>query len=228
MKKVTIFIYAILFSLSFAQERVMLEGEYTYKWGDNETVLIAKSLCYNMALRNMVESYQIFVASTTDIHNYEVRNDLIQTLSAGFLEDLTIVEERVEKEKNIAYYKLRAYVQPVEFKRVLQQQVKRKLNLYKPKPVSENESLIILKEWENIGANLSICVIAQAKKDQGYGHYIPIRVTYYDREGVPIDGEKGLINLGRFGKGEVRRGCVQLSKWRLLINTGEYGHYEIW
>ncbi|MDP6456252.1 MAG: hypothetical protein QF669_02170, partial [Candidatus Marinimicrobia bacterium] len=89
MKKVTISIYAILLSLSFAQERVILEGEYTYKWGDNETVLVAKSLCYNMALRNMVESYHTFVVSTTDIHNYEVRNDLIQTLSAGYLEDLT-------------------------------------------------------------------------------------------------------------------------------------------
>ena len=151
-----------LFSFTLAQERVMLEGEYTYKWGDNETVLVAKSLCYNMALRNMVESYQIFVASTTDIQNYEVRNDLIQTLSAGYLEDLTVVEERIEKEKNVAYYKLRAYVRPVEFKRALQQQVVRKLEIYKPKPVRENEYFAVLKQWEL--RNNDLCFIIQFKQ----------------------------------------------------------------
>ena len=100
-------------------------------------------------------------------------------MSAGFLEDLTIVEERVEKEKNVAYYKLRAYVQPVEFKRALQQQVVRKLEIYKPKPVRENKYFAVLKQWEL--RNNDLCFIIQFKQDGGYDY--EFEITYYDSDG---------------------------------------------
>ncbi|SVC36145.1 uncharacterized protein METZ01_LOCUS288999 [marine metagenome] len=208
-----------LFSFTFAQERVMLEGEYTYKWGDNETVLVAKSLCYNMALRNMVESYQTFVASTTDIQNYEVRNDLIQTLSAGYLEDLTVVEERIEKEKNVAYYKLRAYVRPVEFKRALQQQVVRKLEIYKPKPVRENEYFAVLKQWEL--RNNDLCFIIQFKQDGGYNY--EFEITYYDSDGFPLDGETIRLFSGNHKQGQIRKICQNLRN-----KPFETAYYEVW
>ena len=219
MKKVTIFIYAILLSLSFAQERVMLEGAYKYKWGDNETVLEAESLCYNMALRNMVESYQIFVASTTDLQNYEVRNDLIQTLSAGYLEDLTVVEKNIDKEKNEAYYKLRAYVQPVEFKRVLQQEVKRKLNIYKPQPVKENEYFAILKQWEL--RNGELCFIVQYKQDGSFGY--EYEITYYNSEGFPLEGETITFPHENHKLGQIRSFCRKLTS-----KPYDTAYYEVW
>ena len=227
MKKVTIFIYAILLSLSFAQERVMLEGAYKYKWGDNETVLEAESLCYNMALRNMVESYQIFVASTTDLQNYEVRNDLIQTLSAGYLEDLTVVEKNIDKEKNEAYYKLRAYVEPVEFKRVLQQEVKRKLNIYKPKPIRDNEYFSVLRQWESKDKydRKELCLIIQYKRSIGYSEKFAYDVTYYDSEGFPLDGQT--IHIIVSGNKSYVRGTIRNRCYTLHPPVGT-AYYEIW
>ena len=228
MKK-QIFLILVFLSTSFAQERVLIEGEYSYKWGDNETVLEAKSLCYNMALRNMVESYQMFIASTTDIKNFQLRNDLIQTLSTGYLEDLTVVEERIEKDSNEAYYKLKAYVIPTEFKRVLQEQVKRKLNIYKPQPVSETKHYRVLKQWKEesyytttTSTWISICTIYQAKSPT----YSPLqyKITFYDNEGFPLGGNKWNAHPENrpLSEGEVRRSCQDIS---LPKGTS---YYEIW
>ena len=54
--------------LVFAQsERVKVTGEYTYTYGDNESLLEAKSLCYTMAVRNAIESLTVFVQSTSSV-----------------------------------------------------------------------------------------------------------------------------------------------------------------
>lgn len=209
----------IFVSTTFSQERVLLEGEYSYKWGDNETVLEAKSLCYNMALRNMVESYQMFVASTTDIQNYQLRNDLIQTLSTGYLEDLTIVDERIEKEKNEAYYKLRSYVRPTQFKRVLEQEVKRKLNIFKPQPVKENEYFAILKQWEL--RNGELCFIVQYKQDGSFGY--EYEITYYNSEGFPLEGETITFPHENHKLGQIRSFCRKLTS-----KPYDTAYYEVW
>ena len=138
-------IICILFvSVLPAQKRVMIEGEAEYKFSDNETLIEAKSLCYNMALRNAVESYQIFVSSMTDVQNLQLRNDIIQTLSTGYLDDLTVVDEKIDKVNNSIYYKLKAYIQPEPFKKALKQQVARKINFAKPDPIMKGRYLTIL------------------------------------------------------------------------------------
>ena len=126
-----------LSSLALAQERALIEGEAEYNFSDNETLIEAKSLCYNMALRNAVESYQIFVSSMTDVQNFQLRNDIIQTLSTGYLEDLTVVDERIDKNNNIIYYKLKAFIKPEPFKKALKQEVKRRSNFAKPAAVNK-------------------------------------------------------------------------------------------
>ena len=103
--------YLLIFLSSIViGQRVQIEGEAEYNFSDNETLIEAKALCYNMALRNAVESYQVFVSSMSDVQNMQLRNDIIQTLSTGYIENLTVVSEKIDKNNNTIYYKLKAYI----------------------------------------------------------------------------------------------------------------------
>ena len=192
-------IICILFvSVLPAQKRVMIEGEAEYKFSDNETLIEAKSLCYNMALRNAVESYQIFVSSMTDVQNLQLRNDIIQTLSTGYLDDLTVVDEKIDKVNNSIYYKLKAYIQPEPFKKALKQQVARKINFAKPDPITKGYYIEIINIRESDG---DIYVLY---KKIGENKYDVIMIDYFDRDGLPISGDKESTEYNLL-HGEIRR-----------------------
>ena len=42
-------------------DRIKVTGEYSYTYGDNESLLEAKNLCYTMAIRNAIESLTVFI-----------------------------------------------------------------------------------------------------------------------------------------------------------------------
>jgi len=170
----------------FGQDRTLITGEYTYRYGDDQSLLEAKSFCYNLALRNALEGYQIFVASTSELQNYQLRNDLIQTMASGYLEDLKVVEETIKA--NSIYYKLQAYVEPVVFKKALRREVKRKTTISKQhESVSEGKYTRILKIVDNIpkGETGYIKIIYQQKVHRKIDK---ILITYYDEDGIPFDG----------------------------------------
>ena len=185
----------------------IIEGEYLYKYGDSETLLEAKALCYNMALRNAIEANILFVSSTTEIKNYTIRNDIIQSLSAGYVYDLTIIEERVEKNANEIFYKLKGKIKPQEFKDAVKKVVKRKTGSTKIAPVYSGKYLEIVNiidkgdreikvvykkkgsrwEWTDPLA-LGILYIDNQEKSLDY-----IYITYFDEDGLAIDGAKNSV-----------------------------------
>ncbi|MBT6471016.1 MAG: outer membrane protein assembly factor BamE [Candidatus Marinimicrobia bacterium] len=207
----------LLFCLSCAlgQGRTLIEGEAEYNFSDRETLIEAKSLCYNMALRNAVESYQIFVSSMSDVRNMQLRNDIIQTLSTGYLEDLTVVDERIDKNNNIIYYKLKAYIQPESFKKALKQEVARKVNFSRSAAITENDKIRILKISKESRTRIEF--IYQTKKEMGTSRQV-INITYYGSDGIPVGGETKTIGY-RLGANEVRNDYFYNRK-------GDY--FEIW
>lgn len=101
----------------FAQtDRVKVTGEYTYTYGDKESLLEAKSLCYTMAIRNAIESLTVFVQSTSTIDNYQLKNDLIQTLASGYLNNLNVDQEKING--RTIYYKISGYINPNAVKNI--------------------------------------------------------------------------------------------------------------
>ena len=58
-------IYLLLsITLCFSQsEKVKVTGDYSYVYGDSETLLEAKNICYSMAVREAIESNSIFISS---------------------------------------------------------------------------------------------------------------------------------------------------------------------
>jgi len=193
----------LLISALFSQERVMIEGESDYKYSDNETLIEAKALCYNMALRNAVESYNIFVSSMTDVHNFQLRNDIIQTLSSGYLEDLTVVEENVDRVNNSIYYKLRAYIRPEPFKKALKREVARKINFVRPDPIMKGEYIEIINIRESSDGDIDV-LYKKASNNYEYVHYDYIMIDFFDSDGFPMSGDKN-GTISKLLKGEIRR-----------------------
>ena len=195
------------------QDRVLIEGKAEYNFSDNETLIEAKSLCYNMALRNAVESYQIFVSSMVDVRNMQVRNDIIQTLSTGYLEDLTVVDEKIDKNNNIIYYRLKAYIKPEPFKKALKQEVARKVNFARPAFIKETNSIRILQATKD---GHYIRIVYQAKSQLSTN--VQLNITFYDSDGNPVGGDKRKFGYG-LGKDEVRTESM-------FLNQGH--HFELW
>jgi|TARA_Y100000294_G_scaffold174537_1_gene192791 hypothetical protein len=205
--------------LILGQDRVLIEGKAEYNFSDNETLIEAKSLCYNMALRNAVESYQIFVSSMVDVRNMQLRNDIIQTLSTGYLEDLTVVDERIDKNNNIIYYKLKAYIQPEPFNKALKQEVKRRSNFAKPSAINEGKYLTIISILEK---DQIIKVVYKKKfgddrigndrcdyqSNKGSECYSYVMIDYYDEDGIPINGDRRSTAKGLLA-GEIRSASFQ-------------------
>jgi|ETNmetMinimDraft_2_1059921.scaffolds.fasta_scaffold69611_2 hypothetical protein len=198
-------IILLLISTLFSQERVMIEGKSEYKYSDNETLIEAKSLCYNMALRNAVESYNIFVSSMTDVHNFQLRNDIIQTLSSGYLEDLTVVEENVDRINNSIYYKLRAYIRPEPFKKALKQEVARKINFVRPDPIMKGHFIEIIDIRESSDGDIDVLYKKTNKYfensvyDKDY-----VMIDFFDNDGFPMSGDKN-GTTSKLLIGEIRR-----------------------
>ncbi len=92
---------AVLFSslaLSTPLRAEMCEstGEYEYTYGDAESVMSAKQRCENLAIRAAIEQCALFVSSTTNIENYELKDDLVNTLAAALVKQKKVLEQRVE------------------------------------------------------------------------------------------------------------------------------------
>lgn len=88
------FFWLCLGMLLYAQD--IIRGIYTYTYGDNESLVEARETCKKLAVRDAIESYYIFVESTTTVENNVVKQDLINTLSAQAVKNLKIVDQKEE------------------------------------------------------------------------------------------------------------------------------------
>ncbi len=197
-----IILYVLFPLFVFAQpDRVKVTGEYSYTYGDNESLLEAKSLCYTMAIRNAIESLTVFVQSTATVDNYSLKNDLIQTIASGYIDNLLIEEETV-KGRNV-YYKISGNVNPYAVKNI----IKNKVNLLSNKSldgIDENSYLKILRIWEN---EEKIYIVYKSKISTNVNYNRTkqeyIYVDFYNSQGYPITGKKDSV-VPKLAPGEIR------------------------
>jgi hypothetical protein len=106
-----------LTSIGAKSDRVEVVGEESYTYGDKESLLEAKEIARKLAIRRAIESYKVFVDSTSSVSDFRIVSDLIQTIAAGYLHDLKILEQ-TEQGRTI-HVKVRAYIVPSEIQAVL-------------------------------------------------------------------------------------------------------------
>ena len=182
------FIYLLLsITLCFSQsEKVRVTGDYSYVFGDSETLLEAKNICYSMAVREAIESNSIFISSTSVVTHSQL-NDLIQTISSGYLQDLKILEEKVEG-RNI-YYKVEAYVEPDVVQESIGREVRRIKNRQDYKSIVRNDIIKVIsikKKFRSDGDQVVSIVYKQVKPYTA----TEIMIDWLDSDDIPIGGEK--------------------------------------
>jgi len=94
----TIIFWGILGSLLpvHAQEstpREPVQGKACYSFGDEETPIMAKKKAEALARERAVSGYRVWVESSSKVKNFQLQEDLIQTISAGMLHKVAIDEE---------------------------------------------------------------------------------------------------------------------------------------
>ena len=192
----------IIFSISylFAQnDRVKVQGDYSYTYGDSETLLEAKNICYSMAIREAIESHSIFISSTSTV-THTALNDLIQTISSGYLEEITIIEEKIDG-RNV-YYKVEAFVQPELVKQTINRELKRIKNSGEYEAIVENEDIKVLSVKKRFSSDGSQKVYVVYKQKIAYKP-TEIMIDWNDYDGIPLGGEKAYTEK-RLRKGEIR------------------------
>lgn len=87
---------AVILICTFARAQDTIQGMYSYTYGDNESLVEARQTCKDLALRDAIESYYLFIESSTTIENAQVKEDLIHSIAAGNLSDVQVVEQTEE------------------------------------------------------------------------------------------------------------------------------------
>jgi len=90
-----ILLLGIIFpSFSFADD--IIEGHYCYTYGDSESLKEARELTRTLAIRNAIESYRVFITSTSNVKNFSLTNDRLQIITSGHLRDVKVVYHKEE------------------------------------------------------------------------------------------------------------------------------------
>ncbi|MBI3584764.1 MAG: hypothetical protein HY096_12585 [Nitrospinae bacterium] len=187
MRKFLVHFIAIVILISSVEsaEKTKITGEYSYTYGDNESIIEAKNICYSMAVRNAIESYKTFVVATSTVQDYKLIKDLIQTISSGYIEDLKTVEQTMNG--RTVYTKVEGYIVPAVIDNVLKREVER----YKgkePEGVDDNGYVKILKvERDRNGVKVVFKVLKSGSFMVGRNY--KIMIDYYDNNGDPVGGD---------------------------------------
>jgi hypothetical protein len=103
-------------ALAGAQD--VIRGTYSYTYGDKETLVEARQTCKNLAVRDAVESYYLYVESSSKVENSVLKNDMVGSLAAGCLRNLRVVDQK--EEGRTVTLTVEAEVNPDEVKKLVE------------------------------------------------------------------------------------------------------------
>jgi len=136
MKHLLFFVFLISFSFAFSNT---IYGEYTYTYGDDETLTEAKQKCQTLAKRDAVEKFATYLRSETIVRNYQAESDEIIANAEAMMMDVKIVEENTDKLTSSIYYKISAEVDEKKILGVYEE--KEKMRLEQAEAEREKQSI---------------------------------------------------------------------------------------
>jgi len=101
-----------------------IKGHACYHYSDNESLNDAMDIALSMAKREALESYSVFVESTSIVENNVLKNDLIANLAAAMFMNLKIIEKIDDIQKRKICRTIQVEIEPVEVKKEIKQKVK--------------------------------------------------------------------------------------------------------
>ena len=171
-------------------ERLEVIGAYNYTYGDGENLVEARRAACRMAARSAIESYQMFVGSTSTVKNNDLIEDLIETISSGYLEDTQIVEQ-AEVGRTV-HCKVNAFVVPEVLKVAMDRQLGPP-GKKEGRGTTENAFISVLSVKEtplNDWGSKSVRVIYRQKGAESldFTRQTDVMIDFFDVEGNPLSG----------------------------------------
>lgn len=122
---VVLLIHPFLFGMSswaLAEGVTRLEtvrGSACYRFGDDETPAKARRAATTLAQEQTIRSHGVFVRSSSLLKNYQMEEDIIQTVSSAMLHDIKI--EKEERKPQEICITLSAKISPVSVEDMIRQ-----------------------------------------------------------------------------------------------------------
>ena len=89
-----------------------IQGHACYSYGDSESLVQAEQIAKALAIRNAIESYTVFIESTTQITDFQLTQDLLKTVSVGQVKGVKVLK-RLESGRTLCYT-VEGFVNPQE------------------------------------------------------------------------------------------------------------------
>jgi hypothetical protein len=179
----------MIFALNICAGEIV-SGKACYHFSDNESLNSAYDIALSMAKREALESYSIFIQSTSTVNNSVLKNELITTLSSGFLKNLQIIKKSNPNfEKREVCITIQAEIEPFELKK----QIQGKINYYKRKNNNFSTGLPesnILKILKLKHTNDKLEVTALCKQSLSI-ESVTVITTWFDADGIPDESFTG-------------------------------------
>ncbi len=200
----TITILAILLA-GVANAAETIKGHACYHYSDNESINAARDIALSMAKREALESYSVFVESSSVVENYVLKNDLIASLTAAVLKNLKVIGKSEDTKNRKVCRTIQARIEPSEVK----SQIKTKIKIYKrkkanfPSGLPENGNVKVLKinidkspVMRILSKNGFLVLTVWCKRHQSQRAII----TWYDRDGIPDITDYGYASCRSAGE----------------------------
>ena len=121
--KIGILLFSIIPPATSGFADDIIRGHSCYTYGDQESLLQARETTRSLAIRNAIESYGVFITSTATVKNFQLTNDFIRLVSAGYLKDIRIIEHK--EEGRTICEKIQGVVSPQAIEKILKEYAQR-------------------------------------------------------------------------------------------------------
>jgi hypothetical protein len=125
-----------------------VQGEACYQYGDNETPIQAKTVALNLAKQRAIESHQVFVESASRVANFQLTDDVVNSLSRAHLRQMKVIKEDQQGQKICTA--ITALLDPAEVTSLINQRINAKeVAQAVQTPLLSKASDFRLKVWTN-------------------------------------------------------------------------------
>ena len=196
-----------------APQRLEVIGEYHYTYGDGESLVEARRVACRMAVRSAIESYQMFVESTSTVKDDDLIEDLIETISSGYLEDAQIMEQ-AEVGRTV-HCRVKAFVVPEVLKVVMDRELGN-AGKKERRGITENAFISVLSVKEAPLSNRGLKSVRVVYRQKGaesldFTRQTDVMIDFFDVEGNPLSGNKHRTMPG-LRPGEVREATFDVPE----------------
>ena len=167
-----------------------ISGQGCYVYGEGETFIAAKHISISVAKRAALEGYQAFTEATSHMEDPQLKNQVIANLTARVMKDVKVTKTEEDRQKREVCTSLTAQMDPEQLQAtaaaVFNVFYNRKGSLRTGLPESEHLRLIRMDEFPCAFDQQVQClqVVLECKKNS-FGERLPIRIIWYDGEGLP-------------------------------------------